>query len=150
MKSCVQTGLPSRSRAASVWSIQRIKACVSVQRLSTAKSMLPHNSAIPATAIYAMPTKGEGGKPGMARDGACSPDVLISASGRGLLPGEPALVTGKQTLSVPPKAKQRCSPVTNARAAFCCWPGLQTRQPRPSMRGSFPACVLCRHSCGRP
>ena len=31
MKSCVQTGLPNRSRAASVWSIQRIKACVSVQ-----------------------------------------------------------------------------------------------------------------------
>ena len=144
------TGLPNRLQGASVWSIQRIKACVSVQRLSTAGSMQRHNSAIPATAICAVPTKAGGGKPGMARAGACSPGALISAAARGLWNSEPALGTGKQTLSVPPKEKRRCSAVPNAGAAFSCWPGYKTRQPRPSMRHSFPACVLCRQSCGRP
>ena len=90
--------------------------------------------------------KGGGGKSGMARAGACFPGVSISAAGRGLWNSELALVTGKPTLSVPPEEKWRCSAVPNARAACSCWPGSRTRQPRPSMRCSFPACVLCRQS----
>ena len=118
MKSCVQTGLPSRSQAASVWSIQRIKACVSVQRLCTAGSMQRHNSAIPATAMYAAPTKGGGGKPGMARAGACFPGVLISASGPGSWNSEPGLGTGKPTLSVPPKERQPLLSCTERKSRF--------------------------------
>ena len=42
----------------------------------------------------------------MARAGACFPGVLISAAARGLWNSEPALVTGKPTLSAPPEEKQ--------------------------------------------
>ncbi|AVD72345.1 hypothetical protein CAY53_11375 [Desulfobulbus oralis] len=118
MKSYAQTGLPNRLRAASVWSIQRTRACVSVQRLSTAGSMQRHNSAIPVAAIYAAPTKAGGGKAGMARAGACFPGVLISAAARGLWNSEPALVTGKPTLSVPPKEKQPLLSCTERKSRF--------------------------------
>ena len=62
--------------------------------------------------------KGEGGKPGMARAGACFPGVLISATGRGLWNSEPALGTGKQTLSAPPKEKQPLLSCTERRSRF--------------------------------
>ncbi len=76
------------------------------------------NSAIPATTMYAAPTNAGGGKPGMARADACFPGVSISASGLGLWNSEPALVTGKPTLSAPPKEKQPLLGCTERRSRF--------------------------------
>ena len=54
----------------------------------------------------------------MARAGACFPGVLISAAARGLWNSEPALVTGKPTLSAPPKEKQPLLSCTERRSRF--------------------------------